>query len=173
MTNIDDHIRLEFEVREFLHRESNLLDAQRYKEWLDLLTDDIHYWAPAIESVEHKYRSSNYVASETEMAYFDDTRATLGMRVARLGFPGAWAEVPPSRSCHYITNILVEGEEDGDISVRSNFMMFRSRLESEEDSYYGMRSDILRRDGDSLKLHRRKITFAQSVLTSRSITTFF
>ena len=106
------------------------------------------------------------------MAYFDDTRATLAMRVARLGFPGAWAEVPPSRMSRLVSNILVGEETNDGIPVRSNFNLFRSRLESEEDSYCGVREDVLRRVNGQLRLARRKIVFAQSVLTARSITTF-
>ena len=169
---IDDTIRLHFEVQRFLFEEARLLDSQDYKTWLELLTDDVHYWAPAIESREARHRANNYVASAAEMAYFDDTRATLAMRVARLGFPGAWAEVPPSRMSRLVSNILV-GEETTDGSpVRSNFNLFRSRLESEEDSYCGVREDVLRRVNGQLRLARRKIVFAQSVLTARSITTF-
>ena len=46
---IDDTIRLHFEVQRFLFEEARLLDSQDYKTWLELLTDDVHYWAPAIE----------------------------------------------------------------------------------------------------------------------------
>jgi 3-phenylpropionate/cinnamic acid dioxygenase small subunit len=165
-------MELAFEVQEFLYEEARLLDAQEYKSWLELLTDDIHYWAPVIESREAKFRASHYVAKSDESAYFDDSRATLGMRVARLGFAGAWAEVPPSRMARQITNVQVGGETPDGIPVRSNFFLFRSRLETEEDTYHGAREDVLRRVGGKLLLASRKIIFAQSVLTARSITTF-
>ena len=32
------------EVEQFLYREARLLDERRFHEWLELLTDDIHYW---------------------------------------------------------------------------------------------------------------------------------
>ncbi len=164
---------LTFEAQEFLYDEARMLDAQDYKAWLELLTDDIHYWAPVVESREARHRAAHYVASESESAYFDDTRATLGMRVARLGFPGAWAEVPPSRMSRLIGNVQVTGAETEDgFPVRSSFYLFRSRLESEEDTYHGIREDVLRRVDGKLRLARRKIIFAQAVLTARSITTF-
>jgi ethylbenzene dioxygenase beta subunit len=163
---------LAFEVQQFLYEEARLLDMQDYKAWLELLTDDIHYWAPVVESREARHRAEHYIAAPDESAYFDDTRATLAMRVARLGFPGAWAEVPPSRMTRLIGNV-VAGEEGADgIPVRSTFFLFRSRLETEEDSYVGFREDVLRRVDGGLRLARRKIVFAQSVLTARSITTF-
>lgn len=170
--SIAARMALAFEVEQFLYEEARLLDAQEYKAWLDLLTDDIHYWAPVVESREARHRAAHYIAREDESAYFDDTRATLGMRVARLGFPGAWAEVPPSRMTRIIGNILVGAEDDRGIPVRSTFHLYRSRLEVEEDTYVGFREDILRRVDGGLRLARRKIVFAQSVLTARSITTF-
>lgn len=171
--NLDTQMRLTFEAQQFLHAEARLLDAQDYKSWLDLLTDDIHYWAPVVESREARHRASHYIAAADESAYFDDSRATLGMRVARLGFPGAWAEVPPSRMSRIIGNVELMGEETADgVPVRSSFYLFRSRLETEEDSYHGIREDVLRRVDGALKLAHRKIIFAQSVLTARSITTF-
>lgn len=172
--SLSDRMALTFEVQEFLFNEARLLDSLDYKGWLDLLTEDIHYWVPVVESREARHRASHYVASENESAYFDDTRATLGMRVMRLGFPGAWAEVPPSRMSRLVSNVAVTGPEtDEGIPVHSNFYLFRSRLEVEEDTYHGHREDILRRVDGKLRLARRKVVLAQSVLTARSITTFF
>ena len=36
----------QFEVEQFLYTEAALLDAHRYEEWLDLFTDDTHYFMP-------------------------------------------------------------------------------------------------------------------------------
>lgn len=171
--NIDDRLRLQFEAQEFLFYEANLLDEQRYTDWLSLLTEDVSYWAPAVESTDDRSRTANRVGNAGETSYFEDDRATLAMRIARLGFPGAWAEVPPSRTRHFITNVLVSDSSGDEMTVTSNFFLFRSRLESEEDQYYGSRQDLLRRRDGSLKLAKRKIVLAQAVLTSRSITTFF
>ncbi len=171
--SIAARLALAFEVEQFLYEEARLLDTQDYQAWLDLVTDDIHYWAPVVESREARHRAGHYVAAADESAYFDDTRATLGMRVARLGFPGAWAEVPPSRMMRIIGNVQAGAETADGIPVRSNFQLFRSRLEAEEDSYFGSREDLLRRVDGQLRLARRKIVLAQAVLTARSITTFF
>ncbi|WP_068091204.1 3-phenylpropionate/cinnamic acid dioxygenase subunit beta [Novosphingobium rosa] len=165
-------LTLAHEVEQFLYEEARLLDTQDYQGWLALLTDDIHYWAPVVESREARHRAGHYIAATDESAYFDDTRATLGMRVARLGFPGAWAEVPPSRMSRLIANIQPGPETAEGIAVRSTFFLYRSRLEVEEDVYHGAREDVLRRVDGQLRLARRKIVFAQSVLTARSITTF-
>src|SRR6266550_1992405 len=133
------------EVEDFLVREAELLDQQKYTEWLSLLADDIVYWAPTVESIEDRRQTYNRVGGPSDMAFFQETKATLGMRVDRLAVGGAWAEIPPSRTCHFITNVMVESHSGAELTVRSKFFVFRSRLEVEEDTYYGSRLDVLRR----------------------------
>jgi 3-phenylpropionate/cinnamic acid dioxygenase small subunit len=161
------------EVEDFLVREAELLDQHNYNEWLNLLTEDINYWAPSVESVDERRQTYNRTSSLTGMAFFQDTKATLKMRIDRLAVGGAWAEIPPSRTCHYITNIFIEMDNGTEITVKSKFFVFRSRLEAEEDTYYGNRRDVLRMEDGNLKLADRKIFLAQAVLKSRSISTFF
>ena len=36
-------------VESFLYREARLMDESRYKEWLDLFTEDALYWIPSNE----------------------------------------------------------------------------------------------------------------------------
>ena len=71
------------EVEDLLYEEAELLDDRRFHQWLDLFTDDLHYWMPVREN-----RNSREVAEELskpgETAFFDDTKETLRMRVARL-----------------------------------------------------------------------------------------
>lgn len=172
---VSNALLLRLQVEDFLAREADLLDHQRYAEWLQVLTDDIFYWAPTVESVEFRRTASNCVAEADGVVFFKELMATLRMRIERLAVGGAWAEIPPSRMCRLISNIIVDGEESetGEIRVRSKFFLFRSRLEAEEDTYYGEREDVLRRVDGMLKLAVRKIVLAQTVLKSRSITTFF
>jgi ethylbenzene dioxygenase subunit beta len=39
-----------YAVQTFLFREARLLDGERFREWLGLLTGDIHYWLPIREN---------------------------------------------------------------------------------------------------------------------------
>ncbi len=58
----------------------------------------------------------------------------------------AWAEDPPSRTRHLITNIEVEpGGTAAELAAYSNFIVYRSRAETEQDFYVGARRDLLRR----------------------------
>jgi 3-phenylpropionate/cinnamic acid dioxygenase small subunit len=111
---------------------------------------------------------------EDELAIFDEDRRSLGARVARLDTGMAWAEDPPSRTRHLITNIEVEaGEAAQEIKAYSNFVVYRSRAETEQDFYVGARRDVLRRVAGTWKIAGRKITLDQNVLLAKNVSIFF
>ena len=41
------NVELLHEVEQFLYREARLLDAEQFDGWLEMLTEDIHYWMPS------------------------------------------------------------------------------------------------------------------------------
>src|SRR5947208_2130788 len=157
------------EVEQFLYREARLLDERRFHDWLELLTDDIRYWMPvrtsrypkrsrAIVILDEERYVEAELAQEGELALLDETKQSLSMRIARLETGMAWAEDPPSRTRHLITNIEVEaGDTDADLTVYSNFLVYRTRGETEQDFFVGQREDILRSVVDAWKIARRKI----------------
>ena len=54
-----------------------------------------------------------------------------------------------------------------------NFHVYRTWLNSEEDSWIGRREDVLRRDGDAFRIANRKIFLDQTVLLARNLSNFF
>ena len=173
------------EVEQFLYREARLLDERRFHEWLELFTDDVHYWMTGRSS---RYpRSSKAIAildpdryvdadltKEDELAILDETKTTLGGRIARLDTGMAWAEDPPSRTRHIISNIEVEpGDATSELKVYSNFMVYRSRAETEQDFYVGARQDVLRHVDGAWKIARRKLILDQNVLSAKNVSIFF
>ncbi len=113
-------------------------------------------------------------ANEAELAFLDETKDTLRQRVAKLATGMAWAEEPPSRTRHLITNIEAEeGDSDSEILVSSYFMVYRTRLETKQDLFVGRREDILRQEGSSFRIERRKIMLDMTVLMSDNISIFF
>jgi 3-phenylpropionate/cinnamic acid dioxygenase small subunit len=173
------------EVEQFLFREARLLDERRFHEWLELFTDDVHYWMGARSN---RYpRSSKAIAilspnryveddrtREAELSIFDETKETLAGRVARLDTGMAWAEDPPSRTRHLVTNVEVApGDAASELKVYSNFIVYRSRAESEEDFYVGGRQDVLRRVDGAWKIANRKLTLDQNVLSAKNVSIFF
>lgn len=178
-----DEFRRQIEL--FLYYEARLLDEQRHREWLELLTDDAHYWMPVRVSrylPESKtIRPMNgstdtkieELTSERELAIFDETRETLEMRISRLETGLAWSDDPPSRSRHLIGNIEIEGQEsDHEIKVFSNFITFRSRLLDEEDFFVGRREDKLRRVNGAWKIASRKVMLDHNLISAKHISVF-
>src|SRR6202140_2630825 len=125
------------EVEQFLYREERLLDDRRFPDWLTLFTDDVRYWmaartnrypksSKAIAILDPDRYVEDDIGREDELAILDETKETLEGRVARLDTGMAWAEDPPSRPRHMISNIEVEaGDTEGELRVYSNFIVYR------------------------------------------------
>lgn len=162
----------QFEVARFYYDEASLLDKRRFEEWVALFTDDVHYFMPL-----RRTRSARELDQEFtrpgEMAWFDDDKLMLIGRVKKLQTGTAWAEDPPSRTRHIITNVRVVEDRDSELAVESNFLLYRTRLKSEELSLIGSREDILRRHEGSFRIAKRTIYLEQTVLLSRNLSNFF
>jgi biphenyl 2,3-dioxygenase subunit beta len=74
---------------------------------------------------------------------------------------------------HLITNVRVVADDGHELQVESNFHVYRTRLRSEEDSWIGLRRDLLRRVDGSFRIADRKIFLEQTVLLSRNLSNFF
>ena len=57
--------------------------------------------------------------------------------------------------------------------MKSRFLIYRNRVETETDLLVGKREDTLRRDGESWLIARRKIVLDQNVLMTKNLTFFF
>jgi 3-phenylpropionate/cinnamic acid dioxygenase small subunit len=173
------------EVEQFLYREARLLDERRFHQWLELFTDDVRYWMAARRNRYPK--SSKAIAvldldrsveedstEDAELAILDEDKHTLSARVARLDTGMAWAEDPPSRTRHLLANIEVEpGDAGSEPKVHSNFIVYRSRSETEQDFYVGARRDVLRLVDGAWKIAHRKLILDQNVLLAKNVSIFF
>jgi 3-phenylpropionate/cinnamic acid dioxygenase small subunit len=173
------------EVEQFLYREARLLDERRFHEWLELFTEDVRYW---MAGRRNRYPKSSkaiamldpdrYVVEDStedvELAILDEDKHTLSARVARLDTGMAWAEDPPSRTRHLLANIEVEtGSAGSELNVRANFIVYRSRSETEQDFYVGARRDVLRLVDGAWKIANRKLILDQNVLLAKNVSIFF
>lgn len=160
------------EVQQFLFEEAHLLDSRRFKEWVELFTEDTLYWAPILTN--RIGRDAKLEVSELGgSAHFEDTKTSLRNRVNRFDTGMAWAEVPPSRTRHLISNVQVLPAEPGHLHARSAFLVYRSHLESDQEIYAGARNDLLRRDGDGWKIARREIHLDQAAVLGKNLAIFF
>lgn len=163
---------LQHQVEQFLYREAALLDARKYREWLGLLADDIHYWMPIRRTVANSDLDMEFTKPGA-MAYFDDDRTVLEMRVKKLEAGSAWSEDPPSRSRHLVSNVRILGVSGREIAVEVCFHVLRTRLNSELSQWFGRREDMLRRDDDGFRLARRHIFLDQTVIPTSNMSTLF
>lgn len=173
------------EVERFLYREARLLDERRFHEWLALFTEDVHYWmggrsnryprhSKAVKILDDTNYREDDVTAPHELAILDETLHTLRGRVACMDTGMAWAEDPPSRTRHLVTNVEVEpGAATGELAICSNFLVYRNRAETEQDLYAGVRYDTLRRVDGALKIARRRIVLDQSVVLAKNVSIFF
>ena len=161
------------EVEQFLFHEARLLDQRRFHDWLELFTDDTRYWMPTRSNRLAHERERELTASD-QLAYFNDSFDMLKARVDRLDSGMAWAEDPPSRTQHLVTNVQVEeADAPNEYEVTSLFLLYRNRLEHETDLFCGTRCDTLRRVGDDLRIAGRKIVLAQNVIMAKNLSVFF
>ena len=166
------------EIEEFLYAEAELLDARRFDEWLALFTDDARYWMPMRRNVPHDDPVREFTREGADVNWFDEGKDTLGRRVAQIQTGIHWAEEPPSRICHMISNVQIlrasppAPAAPSEVTARCRFLVYRNRVETETDVLVGKREDVLRRVGGSWKLARRMVVLDQSVLLAKNLTFF-
>ena len=157
-------------VLEFLYREAQLLDAYRFAEWLELVADDVDYRMP-VRTTQFLVDGPGFHENE----FFVENRASLETRVRRLETEFAWAEVPPSRTRHFVSNVIVEeGGEEGELAVESCFMVTRTRVDRDYQLFTGVRHDVLRAaEAGGFRIAKRLILVDQTVITATNLSVFF
>ena len=160
------------EIEEFLYREAELLDEGRYREWLGLVTDDIRYQVPVRVARERGGAESAVTGVATNSFHLDEDKDSLELRVDRLETGFAWAEEPPSRIRHFVSNERVrpvEGRED-EMTVRSSVLVYRSRWDRPgHDLLSGERQDVLRRVDGAWRLAKRWVVLDNTTLPTLNL----
>ncbi len=172
-------VLLQHRIEQFLFAESECLDRWRWAAWLEQFTDDVLYWMPVRKNRLRRQRDQDEVPEGIEMAHFYDDHASLQLRVNQMHSGTHWAEDPPSRCRHLVTNIRIRprpepampGEVEYD--VLSNFVVYRNRLESETDIWAGERRDVLRVVDGGFRIARRTILLDQNVVQSKNLSVLF
>jgi 3-phenylpropionate/cinnamic acid dioxygenase small subunit len=169
-----ERLLLKDEIENFYYHEAELLDERRYSDWIELIADDIHYFMPQRRNVKFGEQHRENSDPESEIAWFDEGKATLAGRVRQLNTGLHWAEEPPSRVCHVVSNVQILDVQGDEVKVKSRFIVYRNRLQDEVDLFLGKREDTLRRDAETgWKIANRTIILDQNVLLAKNITVFF
>jgi len=168
-----DQLLLHHEVEQFLYREASLYDERRFKEWLALLTEDIRYFMPMLRNVKFGEHEREETREMEDLNWIDEGIDTISKRIEQILTGVHWAEEPLSRIVHVITNVQITENRGDEIDVKSNFVTYRNRVETETDTFIGRRQDTLRRVDGSFKIARRKVILAQNVLLAKNLTLLF
>jgi 3-phenylpropionate/cinnamic acid dioxygenase small subunit len=170
----DLDLELNLRVQQFYNLEAELLDERRFRDWLSLFDAAATYRMPIRRTVPPRERKLEFTGPD-ELSIFDETYADLGQRIAKLETGKAWAEEPPSRTRHCVSNVRVR-RESGTLAVRSNFSIFQGRFERDSYVYYGEKRDLLREAPGSaygLAIAQRVILLDHATLEVPAVSIFF
>ncbi|NUP75579.1 MAG: 3-phenylpropionate/cinnamic acid dioxygenase subunit beta [Sinomonas sp.] len=175
----DAHYRLKADIEDFLYAEADLIDNRQFKEWLDLLDEDIVYFMPIRRNVKFgQHAERENTVSGQGISWFDEDKWTLNKRVEQILTGVHYAEEPLSRVCHMVSNVQIVAVRDNEagqreVDVRSRFLVYQNRVEYETYIFVGKRNDTLRLTDSGWKIARREIILDQNVLLAKNLTTFF
>ena len=143
------------EVERFLYRQAEILDDKHWDEWLELFTADGHYWMPASEEQTKADGMPNIFWEDLDL---------MRVRVKRVNHPRAWSQKPPHKTCHLVSNVVIEKHDaaSGDILVRSKFHMAEFRRDNVRHFVGKYRHELKKtKDGYRIKLQRVDLVNAE------------
>jgi 3-phenylpropionate/cinnamic acid dioxygenase small subunit len=158
------NLRQEFE--DLLYDEARRLDHDRLEDWLELLHDSVRYWAPIRSNLG---RGQEDFSDPCRLTHFDDDKASLRLRIQRVRTGAGYADEPPARVRHFVSNVRVTKAEDEAACVTSNFIVFKSRQGRDETFFVGYREDRWRRSNGAWKLEERMIVLDHDVVENITV----
>ncbi len=125
------------EAAALLTLEAMLLDEQDWDAWLALYVEDADY----------------------------DSRAGLEERVQRIRSGKSVASTPLRRTAHMVGTVLLAGESDGILSVKSSFNVhvYDTRQKTQHVFFGRTTHGLVRRDG-ALRIRRKKVILANDCI---------
>jgi 3-phenylpropionate/cinnamic acid dioxygenase small subunit len=173
------YYRLKADVEDFYYREADLLDGRQFRDWLDLLAEDITYFMPIRRNVKFGQHDARENTKHGEgISWFDEDKWTLTKRVEQILTGVHYAEEPLSRICHMVSNVQIKDvrpqlHEPEELDVTSRFLVYQNRVEYETNTFVGKRNDTIRIKDGSWKIAKREIILEQNILLAKSMTMFF
>ena len=173
------YYRLKADIEDFYYHEADLLDDRRFRDWLDILADDISYFMPIRRNVkfgQHATRENTRIGEG--ISWFDEDKWTLTKRVEQILTGVHYAEEPLSRVSHMVSNVRLldvrpSVEDAREVTVGCRFLVYQNRVEYENFTFIGRRTDELRRVGTSWQIARRELILEQNVLMAKNLSIFF
>ncbi|AZV59954.1 aromatic-ring-hydroxylating dioxygenase subunit beta [Peribacillus frigoritolerans] len=161
-------IKCQFE--QWLYDEAQLLDDIEFDDWFDLMHSSLRYQMPVRVNKEGVERPDY----STDMFTFNDDIELLKLRVDRLKTDYAWAEIPPSRTRRFVSNVRVKDYVEGEKAVvKSYLLIYRSRsTDIQHDLISGERNDEFIFEEGKWKLSKRIFIVDQSTINTRNLAIF-
>lgn len=134
---------------DFVLDEAATLDALRFDDWLQLFTDDGHYWMP----LTHGQTDPRLQAS---LLYED--KLLLQVRVARLAGARTFSQQPQSR-CHHLLQqprVLARDDAAGRYTCRTAFHYVETRQDT-QTLYAGWATHQLVQQADGLRMQQKRV----------------
>ena len=128
---------------------------------------------PMRRNVPHDEPEREFTRAGTDVNWFDEGKDTLTRRVKQILTGIHWAEEPPSRICHMISNVQILAADPAAVTVKSRFLVYRNRVETETDFLSASARTCCGAKDGGWKIARRKIVLDQNVLLAKNLTVFF
>jgi len=163
-------IEAKFIFEQWLYNEAKLLDEIDFDNWFELMHSELKYQMPVRVNKSGTERPDY----STDMFAFDDDIETLRLRVDRLKSGFAWAEMPPSRTRRFVSNVRVkEYEKQNKAVIYSYQLIYRSRAKDiHHDLISGERQDEFLFENGVWKLSKRFFIVDQTTLDTRNLAIF-
>jgi 3-phenylpropionate/cinnamic acid dioxygenase small subunit len=161
------------EIQKMLVEEAAVLDKPDYRTWLTFLTPDVRYWMP-IRSTRAADDTESEFTKLGEPAFYDETFREIESRVVKLESGWSWSEDPPSRTRRFVTNLrILDVRSETEVTVETNIILYRARLDNAGDYWSARRVDDLRRVDHSWKIAGRSVFVDHTVLNTNNLGVFF
>lgn len=173
------YYRLKADVEDLYYHEADLLDGRRFRDWLDMLADDISYFMPIRRNVKFGQHEARENTRRGEgISWFDEDKWTLTKRVEQILTGVHYAEEPLSRICHMVSNVQIKAvrpdlQNPEELDVTSRFLVYQNRVEYETYTFVGKRNDTIRATGSGWKIAKREIILEQNILLAKNLSMFF
>lgn len=135
------------EVEDFLFAEADLLDRQRYEEWLALFVEGGRFEIPTTDVGDTPASQGGY--------FVCDDWDLLRARVKRLRSRKAHAENPASLTHRMIANVRLLARDGDQLAVAANFIVHRAR-DGQTNTFHGRYAHRLLVTDEGLRFRLRR-----------------
>ena len=106
------------QAEQFLFNEVRLLDQREYQQWRELFGSTGLYWVPVNDTDADPAINCSIIYA---------TGQQLDDRLTRAGSSHFWADQPPIRSVHTVSNVSVERISDTEVKLLANQVIYLFR----------------------------------------------